>query len=847
MTPGSEGPAWPPSARERIHPRRDRSPTFPVRGPASTTEAWRRLRKVWPPSVRSAEFLPEPWRSRFLHSRARLEETTGVEPFPADPEVEGAALLGLRLRLPAEIRSPRDESSRRLVDLWVCSGGLPLAVEAAGYALAGDGACGESLRKFWGDRRAGLSRWGPGGFDRLRHHLAVASESAYGEALGVAENLWRHFGPERRAWLCYLFPERLAWLDEALDASDRHPARDSLLLFSASTPQQLSVLVAEGWRRRSWGTGEKVDVLPTLAHALGEAAAPIFAGWLGLALDGFPETRGGVDREIVQDLASVLSRIPHSDVGPALWRGAHDAGVADELRRWLDLFPDIGLPSLASAGLRRMGSYEVGVVRGVVRRHPETFARLDPGVRARLGTMLGDRPPEAPESEIPEPLRASDPERPESAGSDPEIAIDVDALPPLRLLGGPALPKPAILRLLTLAAGLSRRLDEVRSACDESSLDHFAVAVLDAWALAATRDSDPETADRTMRVIVELGGSGVARRLEALIRRWPQAGARHLALLGLEGLGRMKAPMAPVWLQRLALTAGPGLRRAAKEALARAASSRGWSPGQWQDRTVPDLDAQLSADDLGTVMSTQALRLERAMCEGRRWTVEEFEEAIAGHRRLAPWVESLLWAFVAEDGSTHCFRRRADGASVGLGGDPVAQPDSTGPGVVSIRLVHPADLGAGALAAWRREFQADDPPPFEQLERSVFRLRSSEIGATEWMRFCDRRIVVARLLRVEGSAWRRHEVLDGGLLRSVRRDLDGFGDRTVVLELASGVAIDGVGSPQRSAVVRRVVLVSSAPPPAPLAIGELPARIHSEIVRELELALADELVPSADA
>ncbi len=113
----------------------------------------------------------------------------------------------------------------------------------------------------------------------------------------------------------------------------------------------------------------------------------------------------------------------------------------------------------------------------------------------------------------------------------------------------------------------------------------------------------------------------------------------------------------------------------------------------------------------------------------------------------------------------------------------------------AVGLVHRLDLDAAAVEQWREIFSDYElVPPFEQLEREVFRPTAGERSSGELSRFDGVVVHPGRLLGLTRRGWRRGRPIDDGIVWWMARPFDD--GRELRLGFEPGFVIyDSVGGP----------------------------------------------------
>jgi hypothetical protein len=293
-----------------------------------------------------------------------------------------------------------------------------------------------------------------------------------------------------------------------------------------------------------------------------------------------------------------------------------------------------------------------------------------------------------------------------------------------------------------------------------------------------------------------------------MVRDWPTQKKFKRAEQGLEVLERMGTDVALAEIDAIAQsTKSAAIKAQAAERMRQAAKKRGLSAEELSDRLVPtfgmdpagrlildygprQFTAQLEADftltlfdDAGKIRKSapksasddpskanraaellkaarkglkdqfalQSGRLERAMVDGRRWTVTDWQRYLLDHPLLRRLSQRVLW-YKQGDNTTTPFRVAEDFTLADqeeqilplVGGD-------------TIGLIHPLTVEETILCAWRTIFEDYEiAAPFEQLTRQVFQPTTEEAKTVPCERYVgymlDGRQLIAQLARF---GWRQ--------------------------------------------------------------------------------------------
>ncbi len=212
--------------------------------------------------------------------------------------------------------------------------------------------------------------------------------------------------------------------------------------------------------------------------------------------------------------------------------------------------------------------------------------------------------------------------------------------------------------------------------------------------------------------------------------------------------------------------------------------------------------------------------LEEAMIRGDRFTGAELRELL-GHPILSPALSRLVFVgdeiagYPAEDGLA---LRDAAGRPHPLGaGEPV-------------RIAHPADLlERGGWSEWQREcFAAERVQPFKQLFRELYPITETERGADRSRRYAGHQVQPRQALALLGGrGWVAHP--DEGVNRT-------FHEAGLTARLGFQEAFYTPADVEGLTLEEVIFTRGEAWKPVPLA--EIPPRVFSEAMRDLDLVVS---------
>lgn len=324
------------------------------------------------------------------------------------------------------------------------------------------------------------------------------------------------------------------------------------------------------------------------------------------------------------------------------------------------------------------------------------------------------------------------------------------------------------------------------------NLDQFAWAIVDGWITAGT----PPRERWMLNSIKLLGSDQVVSRLYTVVREWAAQKKTSMVRIGLECMALIGSDVALTQLFRLEqILPIKSYRVQARKQINNILTVRNMTEDQLGDRIVPDcgLDADgnhtfdygtrrfhflmnnelipMIREENGTqhkprpdlpkpttrddaekaefaqnewklikkqirdTAKVQALRLERALVDQRRWTWEEFNKFFLSHPFMRHFAQSFVWGCYAPELAAS-FRLNHDYAFTDAH-DHSIEPDQN----AQIGLVHPIQLADAERSAWGELFaDYEIIPPFSQIGREIFRLTPGEQDAKVLTRFEGRQV-----------------------------------------------------------------------------------------------------------
>lgn len=354
----------------------------------------------------------------------------------------------------------------------------------------------------------------------------------------------------------------------------------------------------------------------------------------------------------------------------------------------------------------------------------------------------------------------------------------------------------------------------LRAKFDRATFDEFVTWIFKLW---LTHDA-PAVDKWCFLSVGYLGSNANVCSIIPLMKQWRTHNPGR-AKMGLECLRASGTDMALMKIHEISQAGSlRSLRTSAKKLIVEIAHERNLTPGQLEDRIVPncgldssghhvfdfgprqfyivlgndlkpclkdsqgnvrsDLPSPNQSDDpilasqaikawkairgeVKVAISNQSKRLEAAMISRRRWTQEEFDTLLVGHPVLNPMCKLLIWGqFDSSDRLLCTFRLTEEGDYADSSDKSIELYPAA-----SIGLIHPLHLAPTELAAWG-ELASDYAlvAPFAQLGRQVYLLTAEELQAERINRFDGLKveaIVIPGTL--ERAGWINEVLQDGAV------------------------------------------------------------------------------------
>lgn len=443
--------------------------------------------------------------------------------------------------------------------------------------------------------------------------------------------------------------------------------------------------------------------------------------------------------------------------------------------------------------------------------------------------------------------------------------------------------------------GRSETAAELAKALDRGDLEKLAAQVYDLWYASGAQAKHKWV----LPFAAVFGGAAMTQRLNRAIHDWPEHQRGTIACDAVMALALSDDPAAIVIVDSLSRKFKfRQIKQAAAAALENAARELGITAEELADRIVPDLgfgrdgrrifdygrrsftvrltatlELQITNDQgktvknlpapgknddpqaadayeafktmkkqIRTTVSAQQARLEAALSVLRCWDTDRWKALFVENPIMHQFAMSLIWG-IYEDGTlTDTFRYMEDGTF-----NTVDEDEFTLPEKAKIGLVHPVELDADTLQAWKQQLaDYEIRQSIDQLDRTVHALDAGRAGEKALEDFGGKKLNALSLSgKLLQQGWYRGSVQDGGAFYCFWREDRELG---IGAELRfSGTAVgydDGENVTVYDAVFytgtvnRGSYVYDTIPAENIVSLGDVPARYYSEIVHQLTRATA---------
>lgn len=243
-----------------------------------------------------------------------------------------------------------------------------------------------------------------------------------------------------------------------------------------------------------------------------------------------------------------------------------------------------------------------------------------------------------------------------------------------------------------------------------------------------------------------------------------------------------------------------------------------------------------------TTITAQRARLELALSAQRCWDGDAWRKLFVDNPVMHQFAISLIWGVYENGELKETFRYMEDGSF-----NSVDEEEYTLPNGADIGLVHPIELEADTLAAWKQQLEDYEIiQSIDQLSRPIYRLPAEQDQASALETVAGRILNSLSLMgKLQGMGWYRGSVVDGGGFYTFYREDPSVG---IGVELNfSGSFVGGDNEDvtvfdavfYKAGTVERGSYCYDAPKKENIfPLGQVPARYYSEVVWQLERATA---------
>lgn len=440
--------------------------------------------------------------------------------------------------------------------------------------------------------------------------------------------------------------------------------------------------------------------------------------------------------------------------------------------------------------------------------------------------------------------------------------------------------------------GISADAAAIAATLDERSLALYAADVFRRWL-----DDGAQAKKKWVLYFASIhGGSEVSQTLISYINKWSQESRGAIAAEAVKALALNSAPEALLTVDTISRKFKfKQVKAAAVDALKFAAAQLGITTEELADRIVPDLGFDSSMQktvDYGTrkftvrlnaaleievfdesgkrlknlpspgqkddpvlapqansefkalkksikaTVNTQKIRMELALSTGRRWTSEAWTKLFVQNPIMHQFAMSLIWGVYNDNALVQTFRYMEDGTFNTEDEEEYDMPENA-----TIGLVHPLELTADSIAAWKE--QLDDyevKQCIEQLDRPTYTPSKEELE-------CDRVLVGAGKVlsgmsfmgKMTSFGWYKGSPQDAGIFYEFYREnvTDG-----VSVQLGfSGMYVGGYDDEEvtvfdavfykAESVKYGSYIYDKVKPEDLVKISDLPASVYSEIALQI--------------
>ena len=160
------------------------------------------------------------------------------------------------------------------------------------------------------------------------------------------------------------------------------------------------------------------------------------------------------------------------------------------------------------------------------------------------------------------------------------------------------------------------------------------------------------------------------------------------------------------------------------------------------------------------VITTQKLRLSKAMLTGRQWHMADWKKLFVENPIMNGFAMSLIWGECDETGKLRgTFRYMEDGSF-----NTVDEEEYSFSEAGAITLVHPIELEQETLSAWKQQLEDYEvDQSIEQLDLPCYTLTEEEKQAKSITRFMNKKVYFGTIVgMMDKYDWQKTSITDGG-------------------------------------------------------------------------------------
>ena len=233
-----------------------------------------------------------------------------------------------------------------------------------------------------------------------------------------------------------------------------------------------------------------------------------------------------------------------------------------------------------------------------------------------------------------------------------------------------------------------------------------------------------------------------------------------------------------------------------------------------------------------TVVAAQRVRLENTMRTGRTWTSQNWNKLFVANPIMHRFAIGLIWGIYQDDKLETSFRYLEDGSFTTADDEAFTLPENA-----QIGLVHPVELSAEELAAWKQQLKDYDIlQPFVQLGRSIFKPTDEEKNKDCIERFIGQTIKSIELAgALNKIGWSKGTAGDGAMIDDfLREDIFARNNGIRAVLTHSGMSVEVFRSEAVDVTIDKLYFYK-LPAGDRMTVKELKDRYFSEILYQLSM------------